>query len=72
MVLGTPLHRECIVCKLQQTPGWRVKVFKNIVEWPKRMDLWREWEGILHDWEDDERQAKALAFYLAHEMEMNE
>jgi hypothetical protein len=72
VVLGTALHVDCIVCRLQKTPGWRTSVFKQIVEMPKRMDLWREWELILHDWPDDSREAKALAFYKAHEAEMNE
>jgi hypothetical protein len=72
VVLGTALHVDCIVCRLQKTPGWRTKVFKQVVEWPKRMDLWREWELILHDWDDPDREAKALAFYEAHKAEMDE
>ncbi len=66
VVLGTALHRECIVCRLQQTPGWRVKVFKSIEQWPARMDLWREWENILFDYADLDREAKARAFYEAN------
>jgi hypothetical protein len=66
VVLGTALHRECIVCRLQETPGWRTAVFRSVVRWPERMDLWREWEGLLHDWEDPDREANARAFYDAH------
>ena len=34
VVLGTALHRESIVCRLQKTPGWRTKVFKSIGQMP--------------------------------------
>jgi hypothetical protein len=63
VVLGTALHREAIVCRLGQTPGWRTQVFKSIRVWPRRMDLWRDWELLLHDWDDPEHEAKARAFY---------
>lgn len=72
VVLGTALHREAIVCQLQTTPGWESHVFKAIIEWPERMDLWGEWEAILHDWDDPAREAKARAFYLRHVKEMNQ
>ena len=71
LALGTALHRECVVCKLQRTAGWHTTLFKSIEVWPKRLDLWREWENILHDWNDEGREAKARAYYDAHP-EMNE
>jgi hypothetical protein len=61
-----------------QTPeygtGWRVKVFRSVVQWPARMDLWQEWQGVLQDYDLDEadRKARALTFYLDHQREMNE
>ena len=66
VVAGTALHRECIVCKLDKTPGWTTQTFKAIQQWPTRMDLWKEWEGILLDWNAADRTEKALAFYRAH------
>jgi hypothetical protein len=72
LVLGTALHRESIVCRLQTTPGWQCRVFRSIIQWPARMDLWREWEDILLDHRNPEREAAARSFYLAHEGEMNE
>ncbi len=72
VVLGTALHAEAIVCRLNKTPGWRTKIFKSIIQWPVRMDLWNEWEAILHDWgkEKEERERLALAFYEQHREEM--
>src|SRR5262245_9652204 len=73
VVLGTALHRECIVCKLQTTPGWRSHVFKALAAWPDRMDLWTQWEGLLHDFDlpDEQREARARAFYEAKKKEMD-
>lgn len=74
VVLGTALHPDAIVMKLQKTPGWRSRVFRSIIQWPKRMDLWAEWESILHNYEltDEERDRQALEFYKHHEEQMNE
>jgi predicted phage terminase large subunit-like protein len=63
LVLGTALHREGIVCRLQKTPGWESSIFKSVVSWPERMDLWREWEMLLFDYEDSARETNARAFY---------
>ena len=73
VVLGTALHRECIVCRLQAVPGWRSKVFKSMEKWPERMDLWHAWQDIFQDYDlpDEEREAQALAFYRAHQAEMD-
>ncbi len=73
LVVGTALHREAIVCRLQQTPGWRSKVFKAIEQWPDRLDLWREWEGVLTDprLDDAQRERGAAAFYAAHQALMD-
>jgi predicted phage terminase large subunit-like protein len=37
------------------------------------MDLWSQWEGLLHDFElsDEEREARARAFYEARQEEMS-
>jgi predicted phage terminase large subunit-like protein len=71
VVLGTALHREAIVCKLQTTPGWKSKVFRSLERWPERMDLWGSWEAMLHDWDKSDREAAALAFYEAHREAMH-
>ena len=71
IVLGTALHRDCIVCRLQRTAGWRSHLFRAVVAWPDRMDLWREWENVLLDHQDDDREAKARAFYEGHRADMD-
>lgn len=72
IVLGTTLQADCLVVGLQKTPGWQGRVFRSIIEWPKRMDLWAEWEAIFNNWDRPDREEAALAFYRQHEAEMNE
>jgi hypothetical protein len=72
LVLGTALHRECIVCTLQVTPGWNARLYRSIIEWPKRMDLWGMWESILRTHDDPNRAERARLFYEANEAAMNE
>lgn len=71
VVAGTALHQDCIVCRLQTTPGWRSSKFQAIISWPNRMDLWAEWERLLQNWDDDKREETALAFYLRQRQAMD-
>jgi predicted phage terminase large subunit-like protein len=63
LVLGTALHRDCLVLRLTRTAGWQGRTFRAIEQWPQRMELWQEWQGIYQDYEDPDHEAKALAFY---------
>jgi len=71
VVAGTALHRECIVCRLQHTAGWRSRSFAAIVSWPDRMDLWKEWEATYNDHENPEREVAARAYYQANRASMD-
>lgn len=71
LVLGTALHRDAIVCRLQRTPGWQSRLWRSIIQWPQRMDLWREWEEILQDYENPDREERARAFYEANKEAMH-
>lgn len=71
LTVGTGLHREAISCRLRSTAGWRSETFRSIMEWPVRMDVWREWEAILHHWDDPDREATARVFYDTNRAEMD-
>ena len=73
VVVGTALHRECIVENLKKRPGWRSRSFSSIVHWPERMDLWERWAQIFHDREThgDEAEDVADAFYILNRKEMD-
>jgi predicted phage terminase large subunit-like protein len=73
---GTSLHYDAAINRVSRKPGWRRKVFKSIMQWPDRMDLWDKWEGIYTAGADDEEakeaaEAEALAFYQANKEAMN-
>lgn len=70
VVLGTALHREGIVNRLEKTPGWEHHHWKAIEQWPERMDLWNDWEDILLDWGSDDREENARRFYDQHKEDM--
>ena len=46
VVIGTMLHRECIVGHLEKRPDFKVVKFQSIMAWPKRMDMWGHWEQL--------------------------
>lgn len=72
--VGTPMHREDVVCTLERTAGWTHRRWPALIEMPKRLDLWREFQDGLHtyDVDDAEREARADDFYAAHREQMDE
>jgi hypothetical protein len=79
VVVGTMLHRECIVGTLEKRPDYKTIKFQSIMTWPDRMDLWAEWETlywsaplkISKDGITTREDNKASAFYDLHYDEMN-
>lgn len=71
-LVGTILHVDSGLARLVKTPGWNGKVFKAIISWPERMDLWERC-GVI--WRDltlgKHREAAAEAFYEANRAEMD-
>jgi predicted phage terminase large subunit-like protein len=70
VVLGTTLHRDCLVLRLHRAGGWQAQLFKALVQQPERMDLWSKWEEMYNDWENPDRERDALAFYQQHRAEL--
>jgi len=69
--LATALHREALACQLDETPGWRSRIFRSIERWPDAMTLWEEWEAIYRDRTRDDAEKDAQAFYTEHRAEMD-
>jgi hypothetical protein len=69
--VGTPIHRRAIPCELALDGGWETKSYRSIIEWPTRMDLWREWERLYTALSDPNRAATARAFYDANRADMD-
>lgn len=68
ILIGTILHYDSVLARFINNPLWTHAKFRSIERWPERMDLWEKWEEILLNAED--QGAAALAFYAAHQAEM--
>lgn len=44
--LATALHRDALAMELNRTPGWKSRIFRAILRYPDRMDLWEAWENL--------------------------
>lgn len=47
IIIGTILHYDSVLARLQKNPLWRSAKFKAIMRWPDRLDLWDVWENLL-------------------------
>lgn len=45
-VVGTMLHRDCIVGALEKRADFTTVKFASIISWPTNMHLWAEWSGL--------------------------
>ncbi len=70
-VAGTPIHRGAVCYRLAETPGWRSKSYRSLDSYPERMDLWLEWERVLTNLANPEREAEARAIYESRRAEMD-
>jgi hypothetical protein len=69
-VVGTMLHRDSLLAKFMANPVYEGKIFKSVISWSEREDLWDIWRKILLNIDDRERRLKADAFYREHQAEM--
>jgi predicted phage terminase large subunit-like protein len=71
--MGTTVHHDgLLVHVLKNRKDFKKKVYRAIIEWPERMDLWEECERIYNDpnAEDDEALENARKFYEENREEM--
>lgn len=61
-MLGTILHYDAVITRLQRNSSFKAKKYKSITRWPDNMALWDQWEEIyLNDGEE-----AGDAFYKKH------
>jgi predicted phage terminase large subunit-like protein len=72
LALGTALHRDCLVLRLSRAGGWHGRTFPALASWPRRMDLWKEWQALYQDYQDPDHEAKAQAFYEHHQVALQD
>jgi predicted phage terminase large subunit-like protein len=68
--VNTFLHFDAVAMRKSRNPMWRSEIFRAVLQWPDRMDLWEEWEGILRNNDPKVAEALADAFYAEHLAEM--
>ncbi len=60
--VGTLLHYDSVLARTLRKPLWKAGVFRSVLRWPDRMDLWDRWESLLAS----EGKAAARRFYREH------
>lgn len=72
ILVGTVLHYDSVLARFLKNPLWNRKVFKAVIQWPERMDLWEQFEGLLLGAETPQQgEAAAQALYREHQAEMD-
>jgi predicted phage terminase large subunit-like protein len=72
ILIGTVLHYDSVLSRFLKNRLWHRKVFRAILTWPDRMDLWERFEELLLSGETpDDGMAKAMAHYQAQRAEMD-
>ncbi len=67
IIIGTILHYDSVLARLQKNPLWRSVKFKGVMRWPDNMELWDKWEELLLNIGEE----VAVAFYTARKDEMD-
>jgi len=70
-VLGTVLHPDAVLARIARDPGWSSALYRSVIRWPSRSDLWEQARLLWADLTAPDRVARAEAFYLAHRVEMD-
>ena len=72
ILIGTVLHYDSVLSRFLRNPLWNRKVFKAVMQWPERMDLWDTFEELLLNADNPQAGlAAAEAMYRAHQAEMD-
>ncbi|MFW2439112.1 MAG: phage terminase large subunit [Arenicellales bacterium] len=66
--IGTILHYDSVLNRTMKSPTWKEHLFKAIIKWPNRMDLWEKWEEVLIN----ESEEAADIFYQRRKRFMDE
>jgi hypothetical protein len=72
--IGTVLHRSSLLKDLLDNPIYDSEIYKAVISWAHRQDLWEQWKRILLDLElpTKQRLANSRQFYKDHEDAMLE
>ena len=69
--VGTMLHRKSLLKTLLDNPVYEGKLYRAIIAW-NESNLWRTWESMYMNVDDDDRKHTAKAFFENNKEEMLE
>lgn len=70
-IVGTKLHRDSMLSNLLKNPAYSGRMYKAVISWSDRGDLWEKWRALYVNLDDPLRHQTALAFYEAHRDDMD-
>ncbi len=68
--IGTVLHRDSLLANLLKNPAYDGKLYKAVINWSEREDLWLQWREIYTNLDNDNRLAESEAFYQQNERDL--
>lgn len=72
ILIGTVLHYDSVLSRFLKNPLWNRKVFKAVMQWPERMDLWDTFEELLLNADNPQAgEAAAMRLYQEHQADMD-
>jgi predicted phage terminase large subunit-like protein len=71
-VVGTILHDESLLKGLTKNAAYDSKIYRAIISWSTRQDLWNQWTKIYCDLDNTSRKSDANRFYLENATAMLE
>lgn len=72
IIVGTVLHYDSVLARFLKNPLWNHKVFRAVMQWPERMDLWDQFEELLLNADNPQAaEAAAMGFYQDNRADMD-
>lgn len=69
-VVGTILHKKSMLMSIKENPVYKFRLYKAVISWSEREDLWLKWRTLYSNLDCDTRLADAAKFYDDNEVEM--
>jgi predicted phage terminase large subunit-like protein len=64
--VGTVLARKALLVDLIKNPVYDARVYKAVIAWSQRQDLWNEWRKLVNNLDDENRMQTALGYFEAN------
>lgn len=69
--VGTVIHQQSLLKSLLKNPLYQQGFYQAVISWPTNKELWKKWEDIITNLDDNDRVINAKAFYEQNKIEMD-